>query len=96
VLWLLGLFERFLNLKIMLHCYEVTGPSADAVMTQLNGILEPLHGVALNQQVAPTPQHVRLRFDFEGTRKTQARVLSMLRDSGAFESVTALGPVQAE
>jgi hypothetical protein len=63
---------------------------------QLNGILEPLHGLALNQQVAPTPQHVRLRFDFEGTRKTQARVLAMLRESGAFETVTALGPVQAE
>jgi hypothetical protein len=49
-----------------------------------------------NPQVAPTPRHVRLRFEFEGTRKLQARVFKMLRESGAFESVAALGPVQAE
>lgn len=96
VLSLLGLIERFLNLKVMLYCYEITGPSAQEVTAELNGILEPLHGFALNQQLAPTLEHVRLRFEFEGTRKTQAKVLKMLRESGKFENVAALGPVQAE
>lgn len=96
VLWLLGLLERFLNLKMMLYCYEVSGNSAEEVKKQVNGILEPLHGLAENVRSAPTPGHVRVRFEFGGTRKTQARVLSMLRESRAFESVTALGPVQAE
>ena len=49
-----------------------------------------------NVQVAPTLRHVRLRFEFQGTRKIQARVFKMLRESGAFESVAALGPVQEE
>jgi putative Mg2+ transporter-C (MgtC) family protein len=96
VLSLLGVIERFLNLKVMLHCYELTGPSADELTMRVNGILEPLHAVMLNPQVAPTPHHVRLRFEFEGTRKSQLRVLTMLRQSGAFESVAALGPVQPE
>ena len=96
VLSLLGLFERFLNLKVMLHCYEVTGKSADDVRHQVNGILEPLHSMMHNVQVAPTPVHVRVRFECEGTRKRQSHIFRLLRDSGAFDSVAALGPVQAE
>jgi putative Mg2+ transporter-C (MgtC) family protein len=96
VLSLLGVMERFLNLKMMLFCYEITGANADEMTVQVNGILEPLHSVMQNTQVFPTPRHVRLRFEFEGTRKVQARVLKMLRESGAFESVATLGPVQAE
>jgi uncharacterized membrane protein YhiD involved in acid resistance len=96
VLSLLGVFERFLNLKIMLHCFEVTGPSAENLTTQVNGVLEPLHAIMINPHVAPTPRHVRLRFEFEGTRKGHEKVLALLRESKAFESVAALGPVQAE
>lgn len=96
VLLFLGLIERFLNLKIVLHCYEVTGPSADHLTTLVNGVLEPLHAVMLNPQLAPTPRHVRLRFEYEATRKGQTKVLAMLRESNAFESIAALGPVQPE
>lgn len=96
VLSLLGLTERFLNLKIMVHSYEVSGRSADDVKYQVNALLEPLHSMMMNVQVAPTPGHVRLRFECEGTRKKQAHILRLLRDSGAFDSVAALGPVQAE
>jgi hypothetical protein len=49
-----------------------------------------------NVQIAPTPVHVRVRFECEGTRKKQERIFSLLRDSKAFDSVAALGPVQAE
>jgi putative Mg2+ transporter-C (MgtC) family protein len=96
VLSLLGLIERFLNLKVMLHCYEVTGPTAEELTSQVNEILEPIHSVMQNVQIAPTPRHVRLRFELEGTRRMQTRILAKLRESGAFESVAALGPVQAE
>ena len=96
VLSLLGLFERFSNLKVMLHCYEVTGKTEDDVRHQVNGVLEPLHSIMQNVQVAPTPVHVRVRFECEGTRKRQERIHGLLRDSGAFETVAALGPVQAE
>jgi putative Mg2+ transporter-C (MgtC) family protein len=96
VLTLLGVFERFLNLKVMLHRYEVTGRSADELRYQVNGILEPLHSIMHNVEVAPTPAHVRVRFECEGTRKKQAQILGLLRGSSSFESVAALGPVQAE
>lgn len=96
VLSLLGLTERFLNLKIMVHSYEVSGRSAEDVKHQINALLEPLHSIMVNVQVAPTPVHVRVRFECEGTRKKQAHILRLLRDSGSFDSVAALGPVQAE
>jgi putative Mg2+ transporter-C (MgtC) family protein len=96
VLSLLGLMERFANLKMMVHCYEVSGKSADDIRHQVNGLLEPLHSIMINVQVAPTPVHVRVRFECEGTRKKQEHIHRLLRDSGAFDSVAALGPVQAE
>jgi putative Mg2+ transporter-C (MgtC) family protein len=96
VLSLLGLGERFLNLKVMLHCYEVTGRSADDMKRQVNGLLEPLEAMMTNVRVAPTPVHVRVRFECEGTRKRQAQIAHILRESGIFDSVAALGPVQAE
>jgi hypothetical protein len=37
-----------------------------------------------------------VRFECEGTRKRQAHIIKLLRESGAFDSVAALGPVQAE
>lgn len=96
VLSLLGVIERFLNLKVMLHCFEVTGPGAEEMKAEVNGLLEPLHAAMENVQALPTPRHVRLRFEVEGTRKFQAKLLTMLRESRAFENVTALGPVQPE
>ena len=96
VLWLLGLLEGFLNLKVMIYRYEVAGRTAEDVQSQVNGLLEPLHSMIMNVQVAPTPVHVRVRFECDGTRKKQARILAVLRDSKLFDSVAALGPVQAE
>jgi putative Mg2+ transporter-C (MgtC) family protein len=96
VLSLLGLLERFMNLKVMVYCYEVTCGSAEQATLRVNEILEPLHLMTENVQIAPTPRHVRVRFELASTRKRQNHILATLRDSKAFESVTALGPVQAE
>jgi hypothetical protein len=96
VLLLLGGMERFLNLKVMIHAYEVSGPSAELVTANINGILEPLHFMMMNTQVAPTPRHIRVRFECEGTRKQLAQAFRNLEHSGAFESVVWLGPVQTE
>jgi len=96
VLSLLGFLERFMNLKVMVYCYEVTCSSAEQATLRVNEILEPLHLMTENVQIAPTPRHVRVRFELASTRKRQNRILATLRDSKAFESVTGLGPVQAE
>ena len=96
VLSLLGFVERFMNLKVMMQAYEVAGSSADQTTAEVNGVLESLHFIMQNVQVAPTPRHVRVRFECEGTRKQHHAVLSGLLQSGKFETVTALGPVQSE
>jgi putative Mg2+ transporter-C (MgtC) family protein len=96
VLLFLGVVEGFLNLKMMLYRYEITGATAEEMTSRLNGVLEPMRSLPLNLQVAATPSHVRIRFECEGARQRQAEVLKILCDSGAFESVTSLGPVQAE
>jgi len=96
ILLVLGGTERFLNLKMMVNAYEVAGASAEQTMAEVNEALEPLHFFAMNVQVAPTPRHVRVRFECEGTRRQQKVVLRTLRDSGKFQTVTLLGSVQAE
>jgi putative Mg2+ transporter-C (MgtC) family protein len=96
VLSLLGFIERFTNLKVMVYAYEVTGPSAEETTALVNGVLEPLHFIMHNVQIAPTPRHVRVHFECEGTRKKHEHVVNRLRDSNAFESVAALGPVQPD
>ena len=96
VLLLLGSTEKLLNLKTMVYAYEVAGSSAEQATADLNDALEPLHFFALNMQVAPTPRHVRVRFECEGTRRQQGEVLRSLRACGKFEAVTPLGPVHTE
>lgn len=96
VLLLLGIIERTLNLKMMIRAYEVAGRSADEVTLRLNGLLEPLHLLLQNVQIAPTPEHVRVHFECEGTRRTHTTLIKALLESSAFDSVTPLGPVQSE
>ena len=96
VLSLLGFAERFMNLKVMEQAYEVAGQDAELVKAQVNGILEPLHFLMLNQRVAPTPQHTRVHFEISATRKQHEQLLVGLERSGLFESVASLGTVHPE
>jgi putative Mg2+ transporter-C (MgtC) family protein len=96
VLLALGAIERLLNLKVMIYGYEVAGAREDEVKASINEVLECIHAVMLNPQVAPTARHVRIHFECEGTRRQQAQVLKGLKESKAFENVAALGPVQSE
>jgi len=96
VLSVLGLAERWMNLKRMIYCYEVTDSDPTRMSAEINDVLEPLHTLMFNVQVAPTPRHVRLQFECTGTRKQQAAILRNLQQSRKFETVVSLGPVQAE
>ena len=96
VLLLLGGIEKLLNLKVMVHAYEVAGSSADHTTAEINGVLESMHFIMQNVQVAPTPRHVRVHFECEGTRKQHHAVLRGLLQSGKFETVIPLGPVRSE
>jgi putative Mg2+ transporter-C (MgtC) family protein len=96
VLLLLGALEQIVNLKLVVYAYEVAGAAAEQITSEINAVLEPLHFFPFNLQVAPTPRHVRVRFECEATRKQQQAVLRGLQQSGKFETVAALGLVQSE
>ena len=95
-LFLLGRAEERFGLKTTLCGYEVAGRSADEVTPEINRILESVHAMMLNLQVAATQRHVRVQFQLEGTRKAQGQVLHGLKQSAVFESAIALGPVHSE
>ena len=95
-LYLLGHAEEKFGLKTAVHGYEVSGRTADEVTLELNRLLESVHVMMDDVQIAPTPQHVRVHFELEATRRDQRQVLQMLKQSPVFESATWLGPVNIE
>ncbi|MBV9572692.1 MAG: MgtC/SapB family protein [Acidobacteriales bacterium] len=95
-LFLLGRAEEKFSLKLALHTYEVTGPAEAGLAEEVNRVLECIHSMMQNVQVAATRQHLRMQFDVEGTHREQKKVLEGLKQSPIVESVTPLGPVQAE
>src|SRR5580692_50366 len=95
-LFLLGYAEDRFGLKAAVHAYEVVGRSAEELTLEINRVLECVHGMTDNLQVAATPKHVRVQFELEATRKQQAQVVRGLKQSSLFESATPLGPVDGE
>jgi putative Mg2+ transporter-C (MgtC) family protein len=95
-LFLLGWAEQRLDIKLLVNTYEVTGGSVDVIRSEINLVLERVHAMMENVQVAATSRHVRLQFDFEGTRSEQEVVLRTLKQSSLLEQVIPLGPVQTE
>jgi putative Mg2+ transporter-C (MgtC) family protein len=93
-LFLLGSAEDRFSLKLAVHTYEVAGTSAEEVSTEVNRILESVHAVTQNVQIAATQKHVRYQFDVEGTRKEQQRVFHGLQQSTVLESAVTVGRVQ--
>jgi putative Mg2+ transporter-C (MgtC) family protein len=95
-LYLLGIAEQKFSLKVGFNTYEVVGASAADVTAEVNRLLECIHSIPQNVQVAATKQHVRMQFDVEGTSKEQREFLHALKQSSLLETATPLGPVQAE
>ena len=95
-LFVLGRAEDLLSLKLALHSYEVTGASTDDITIEVNSVLERIHAVMLNIQVAPGKQHVRVQFEVEGTRKQHRQVLEGLKSSPGLSTAVPLGVVLPE
>jgi len=95
-LFLLGYAEERFGLKTAVRGYEVAGSNADEITAEINRILETVHAMMQNVQVAVTRQHVRLHFELEGTRHEQELVLRGLEQSQILDSAVALGPVHTE
>jgi putative Mg2+ transporter-C (MgtC) family protein len=92
----LGGIEDRLGWKLQSRIYEVTGRSAEEITPEVNRILESVHGMMDNVQVAATPQHVRVQFELDGTQRDHRQVLSSLKQSSILGSVTSLGAVNTE
>jgi len=90
-LFLLGEVEERFSLKLAVHSYEVTGKTAEEISAEVNRILESVHAVTQNVQIAATPQHVRFQFDVEGNRKEQQKILAGLKQSTVLEAAVPLG-----
>jgi putative Mg2+ transporter-C (MgtC) family protein len=90
-LFLLGSAEEHFSLKLAVHTYEVTGPSAEEISKEVNRILECIHAVTQNVQIAATREHIRFQFDVEGTRNEQRQVFSGLKQSKFLENAVSLG-----
>lgn len=95
-LYLLGRLEEWSNLKVELHTYEVIGSTAEDVNEEINRLLEPIHSMMQNVQVATTRQHVRLQFDLEGNRRQHEQLLQALKQSAVFAKAVSLGRAQWE
>ena len=93
-LFLLGSAEDRLSLKLAVHTYEVAGASAEEISKEVNRVLEGIHAVTQNVQIAATAEHVRFQFDVEGTRKEQQQVFHGLKQSRALVSAVSVGRVQ--
>jgi putative Mg2+ transporter-C (MgtC) family protein len=93
-LFLLGRAEEQFSLKLAVHTYEVAGPSAEEISVEVNRILESIHSITQNVQIAATREHVRFQFDVEGTRKEQQQVFRGLQQSPILASAVSVGRVQ--
>jgi len=89
-LFLLGNAEDRFSLKLAAHTYEVTGPSAEEISIEVNRILEGIHAVTQNVQIAATREHVRYQFEVEGTRREQEQVLRGLKQSTVLRNAVAV------
>jgi putative Mg2+ transporter-C (MgtC) family protein len=93
-LYWLGLFEgRF---KPLLAAYEISGPNADALIGEVNRILEEEHRFMQSMHVAHADDHYRIQFVVETTPTQQNLILQQLRKSSVFQSVSSLGPSEGE
>jgi putative Mg2+ transporter-C (MgtC) family protein len=95
-LFALGHLEETFNLKLLLSSYEVTGESVEQVSNEVNRILEGHHRLMQNVNSGSTGDHVRLQFDVEGCNREQQELLSQLKASSTFKTVTSLGLVERE
>ncbi|MGA7382660.1 MAG: MgtC/SapB family protein, partial [Terriglobales bacterium] len=93
-LFLLGRVEEQFSLKLAVHTYEVAGPSAEEISVEVNRILESIHSITQNVQIAATREHVRFQFEVEGTRKEQQQVFRGLQQSPILASAVSVGRVQ--
>ena len=90
---LLGWLEFKLSLKSMLVTYEVTGATAEDVLTEANRVLDQMQSSMQNVRVAGVAGHVRVLFSVDGPSEDQDEINIRLHESTTFSSVSSLGAI---
>jgi putative Mg2+ transporter-C (MgtC) family protein len=79
VLLALGAVESRWNLKPVTMCYEVEAPSAEELITSVNGILSDEHRTMQTVEVVKTDGHYRISFCVDALRSEHDELSARLR-----------------
>ncbi|MBV8475565.1 MAG: MgtC/SapB family protein [Acidobacteria bacterium] len=92
----LGKAERHVTLKEMLIAYEVTGPGVEAVLAEVNRLLQTQRKMLQDVHAASSNGHSRLVFSVEASQSEQKEIEILLHESSLFFSVKCLGAAERE
>jgi len=93
---LLGRLEARLSLQSLLMSYEVTGSNTNAVLSEINRVLDEGQRTMQSVRVAGDPAHARVVFAVLAPREDQDQITQLLHHSTVFSTVTNLGPIEHE
>ncbi len=93
---LLGKLERRMSLKAVQIAYEVTGPSTETILAELNRILESQHQTMQDVHAATMDGHSRVAFAIEAPQTEHREVEILLHQSAVFSAVRSLGAMERE
>ena len=88
---LLGLLETRFNLKPLVKAYEAIGTSAEAMIADINSILEAQDKTMQSVQLGRSNGNYRIVFGVEGTEREQRDVFQRLHTSTNIQRLATLG-----
>jgi putative Mg2+ transporter-C (MgtC) family protein len=92
----LGKLEAHLLLRTVLTTYQVAGHGAEAMLGELNRILEQERLTMQNVHLATAGTESRVVFAVDCSREEQTTVAVRLHESSVFSAVTTVGSVEHE
>ncbi len=95
-LGVLGRMEAHFRLRSVLLTYEVTGSSAESVVSDLNRLLDSEKQTMRDVRVAAHPGQVRVVFSVEASRREHDQLDLLLHQCNAFSAVTLLPAVERD
>jgi putative Mg2+ transporter-C (MgtC) family protein len=93
---LLGNMESHFGLRFSLSTYEVSGPDTEALVTEINRILESEQLATESLHIAGDAEHRRIVFSVVCSPPDQEKINVLLHESSAFANVNSLGSVEHE
>ncbi len=86
---LLGFVETHFNLKPLVMSYEAIGPDSDAMLADVNKVLEERRHSMDNVQTGRTDHQFRVIFYIEATRSEQEQLLRDFRQRSSISQIKA-------